>query len=371
MTTPVLAALALALALALVVVVLLLVLVFRKPAPPLLPETTASLRAGLDRMGALANSVTQLNSVVTDLRLGLTTVGERLATVERGQTDSSASLTNLLSQARTEVGALQARIESREDLERRTAESVRRLELILAGTQSKGAAGENILERILEALPVEWQVRDFRVGDRQVEFGLKLPNGLVLPIDSKWPATAAVERLAAAGTLEEQQRLKAEIGGLVLTKAREVRKYLDPDLTTAFGVAVVPDAVYDLCGAYHSEAFRINVVVLSYSMVLPYLLMVVHTVSRTRSPLELQRLQRHLTTVGHTLDGLHEELEGRLSRAITMLSNGRDDMRSLVARATASVAAVQGAEENQGLAASAPAPVAAPAPTPPTTRGEP
>ena len=48
---------------------------------------------------------------------------------------------------------------------------------------------------------------------------------------------------------------------MVLTKAREVRKYVDSNLTMTFGAAAVPDAVYDLCAECHSEAFEMNVVI--------------------------------------------------------------------------------------------------------------
>jgi len=40
--------------------------------------------------------------------------------------------------------------------------------------------------------------------------------------------------------------LKAKIKAAVLAKAKEVKKYLDPSLTMSFGVAAVPDAVFDL-----------------------------------------------------------------------------------------------------------------------------
>src|SRR4030042_4583678 len=87
------------------------------------------------------------------------------------------------------LAELQAYTRARQDLERQTAQSIRRLEMVIAGTQTKGMAGENILETVFANLPQEWQVRNFRVGDKAVEFALRLPNNLLLPLDSKWPAT--------------------------------------------------------------------------------------------------------------------------------------------------------------------------------------
>ena len=51
--------------------------------------------------------------------------------------------------------------------------AIRRLETVIAGTQSKGAAGENILDVVFSKLPAEWQVRNFPVGNKSVEFGLR------------------------------------------------------------------------------------------------------------------------------------------------------------------------------------------------------
>ena len=169
---------------------------------------------------------------------------------------------------------LQAYARARHDLERQTAESIRRLEAVIAGTQTKGAAGENILELVFAKLPPEWQVRNFRVGNKTVEFGLRLPNNLLLPIDSKWPATNLLEEFAGCDDPSEQQRLKARIESTVLSKAREVKKYIDPNVTVNFGVAAVPDAVYDLCSGVQADLFQLNVVLVSYSMFFPYLLLV-------------------------------------------------------------------------------------------------
>jgi DNA recombination protein RmuC len=46
-------------------------------------------------------------------------------------------------------------------MEVKSAESIRRLEAVIAGTHSKGIAGENILDAVFSMLPVEWQVRIF------------------------------------------------------------------------------------------------------------------------------------------------------------------------------------------------------------------
>src|SRR5437763_13774501 len=98
-------------------------------------------------------------------------------------------LADATSAIRERLAEVHTLLRARQDLELRTADSIRHLELVIAGTQTKGAAGENIIEAVFAQLPVEWQVRNFHVANRVVEFGLRLPNHLVLPTDTKWPAT--------------------------------------------------------------------------------------------------------------------------------------------------------------------------------------
>ena len=236
---------------------------------------------------------------------------------------------------------LQAYAKARQDLERRTAESIRRLETVIAGTSSKGAAGENILEAMFAKLPPEWQVRNFRVGNRTVEFGLVLPNSLILPIDSKWPATDLLERFSMCDDPREQQELKARIETTVMSRVREVRKYIEPNLTVGFAVAVVPDAVYDLCYRIHPQVFRLNVVLVSYSMFVPYLLLVFQTILRTSQSIDLQKMEAYLENVWGSIRAMQDEIEGRFSRAMTMLTNSRNDMRTHLGKVSGGLASLQ------------------------------
>jgi DNA recombination protein RmuC len=258
---------------------------------------------------------------------------------------ATSSLQGELSNARAELTQLQAQARVRADMDLRVAESVRRLETIIAGTQSKGAAGENILDVVFARLPLEWQVRNFTVGNKTVEFGLRLPNNLVLPIDSKWPATDLLERFSACDDLSERLRLKAQIETVVLGKAREVRKYLDPGRTLGFGVAAVPDAVYDLCSSVQCDCFNLNVVLVAYSMFVPYLLLVFQTVLRASQDIDLEKLDAYLRTAEDSVRVVQEELDGRFARALTMLGNSRDDMSVHLSRINSSLTSVHASAE--------------------------
>ncbi len=273
----------------------------------------------------------------------------RTGTLAEGLRSTAEGIRADLAQAREGLTALQTRASSREGLEQQTADSIRRLEQVIAGTAAKGAAGENLVDLVFSRLPAEWQLRGFRVGNRTVEFALKLPNGLALPIDSKWPATALLEEFIAAAP-EEQVRIKGRIEEAVREKAREVTKYLDPELTINFGVAVVPDAVYDLCAGVQGECARMNVALVGYSMFVPYLLLVFQTVLRTSRDIDLEKLAAALASAEQALRAIAEEVEGRLSRTVVMLGNSRDELRVQASRASGQLAAVTSRVEGEGRA---------------------
>ena len=250
-------------------------------------------------------------------------------------------ITQAVSSIQLGLTELQTYAKARPDLERRTAESIRRLEAVIAGTQTKGAAGENILEAVFAKLPPDWQVRDFKVGNKTVEFGLRLPNNLVLPIDSKWPATSLLEQFVNCDDPSEQQRLKAQIEAAVLAKAKEVRKYLDPSLTVNFGIATVPDAVYDLCSGIQADVFQLNVVLVGYSMFVPYLLLVFQTVLKTSQNIDLEKLNAYLQTAQDSVAALQKEVEGRFSDAIKRLNNSRDYMSLHLSKVSSGLTSLQ------------------------------
>lgn len=286
------------------------------------------LRAASERISAVEGGLSRTGGALAEVRNDLTRTG----TNTEGLLGVTRQIQEQLAGAQTNLSELKVQAHAQGDLERRNADVLRRLETVIAGTQTKGAAGENILEAVFAKLPAEWQVRGFTVQGRTCEFGLRLPNNLVLPIDSKWAATNLVEQFCACEDGVEKERLKSQIEGAVLAKAREVKKYIDPDYTLNFGVAVVPDAVYELCGGTLTDSFTINIAVVSYSMFIPYLLLVFHTVLKTTQNIDMEKLERALADAEVCVKAMQDELEGRYSRALTMLDNSRRDMKEHAAK---------------------------------------
>lgn len=97
-------------------------------------------------------------------------------------------------------------------------------------------------------------------------------------------------------------------------------------------MAVVPDAAYDLCGGIHADIFKLDVVVMSYSMFVPYLLLVFQTTLKTTQSIDLQKLDAYLQSVEQGIETPQDEIDGRFSRATTMLSNSRNDMTAQLSK---------------------------------------
>jgi DNA recombination protein RmuC len=99
--------------------------------------------------------------------------------------------------------------------------------------------------------------------------------------------------------------------------------------------------VLDLAAGVQANILSLGVVLVSYSMLLPYLLLVLQSSLKNVQTIDLQKLEAYLKTVQGSLQALQEELDGRYAKALTMLANSRDDMRALIGKANVSVTSLQ------------------------------
>jgi DNA recombination protein RmuC len=270
--------------------------------------------------------------------------------VQQGQVQSAemaqqlrglAPLGESLTALRSSVAGMQGQLEARAHVEQQAADAVGRLERVLVGSQSRGAAGENAVEHLLAQLPAEWQVRNWRSGNKVVEFGLRLPDGAVLPIDCKWTGAELLERLDAAQTPIEARRAKDRLVTAVVQRAREVAKYVDPQTTAGLGIAVVPDGVYAHCREAQAELIRERVVIIGQSLLLPYLLLVFQAVLAAARDVDLQRLNAALDSCLDSLAAAQDEVQGRLSRAMVLIENSRSALSANLAEAAAALGSVR------------------------------
>jgi len=137
---------------------------------------TAETRAALlqEKLARLENLPETVGTVGVEVRV----LAERVQAVEQhqqttarllaeagvttqGLKEIAAAIQADLSRAKEGVAELRAQAKARQELAQQTAESIKRLEAIMAGTHTKGAAGENILELDFAKLPLSvlWRCR--------------------------------------------------------------------------------------------------------------------------------------------------------------------------------------------------------------------
>ncbi|MDP9295887.1 MAG: DNA recombination protein RmuC [Actinomycetota bacterium] len=237
--------------------------------------------------------------------------------------------------ARRALDELSTRERERRDREQEAWSVIRRLATVLAGGSAKGRAGENMLREHLAELPAGMFVSELRVNGKVVEYGLLLPDGRHLPVDSKWSADRELEALEAATDPVERDARSRDVERIVASRAREVAAYLDPALTAPVAVAAVPDAAYAVLRRAHADAFARGVVIVPYSTALPVLLFLYSLVSRFGTAGDVESC---LAEIAGLLDGMAGVLENKIARAATMISNGADEFRSQLGKARGSLA---------------------------------
>ena len=283
--------------------------------------------------------------------LGLALVAAALLVARRPQPGGRASpgddaaagaLRARVDETAASLAGLVGAFEERRRLEEQAVDAVNRVERLVAGSHARGRSGENLLAAALAEFPPEMVVRDFTVGGRVCEFALRMPDGKLLPIDSKWSGTDLLDELASAqGPAVDQARRKVEKA--VAGRLREVAGYLDPSLTVPLAVAAVPDAVYACCRRAHAAAQQARVVIVSYSMAVPLLLGMWSLYRAYTADVDEAQLRSRLHEVSVVLGQLGERLEGQLARGLKMAGNAALEMRSLVTSAELAVRVLEGA----------------------------
>jgi DNA recombination protein RmuC len=250
-----------------------------------------------------------------------------------GLADMAQGLQGRMAAAQRELGEMKALEHERARQLDRATDSLRRLETVVAGSASRGAAGESILARALGQLPPDLLETNAAFGGRVVEYALRLPDGRLLPIDSKWTSAGALERLETTEDAGLRRRLLDQIARDVRTRIRDMEKYLDPERTLSLGILAVPDAVHSAVPETHGEGWRAGVLVVPYSLALPFVLALYRFAVRLGAAPDDKELGAHVAHLAESLRRMDETVEGRMSRALVQLGNARDDLRTSIAGA--------------------------------------
>jgi DNA recombination protein RmuC len=302
----------------------------RRQAPASDPAALQALEVVSRHLGQLQSELGRLSHANTELRQD----------VQRGREASLLQLAQATQGIRGELSLAQKALAEVKAIEQgrarqmdAAADSIKRLEAVVAGSPTRGAAGENILARALAQLPPDLLDVNVAFGNKVVEYALRLPGGRYLPIDSKWTSVGALERLETVEDPTERRRLLDQIARDMRARVRDMAKYLDPERTLALGLLAVPDAVYTATPEAHGEGYREGVLVVPYSLALPYVLALYRLVVRFGASVDTDQLASHVRSLSECLRKLDDEVEGRLSKGLVQVQNARDSLRDQVALA--------------------------------------
>lgn len=249
-----------------------------------------------------------------------------------GLAGAAQDLQGRLAQAQRALAEVKALEQARGSQLDRATDSLHRLELVVAGSGARGAAGENILARAFAQIPPDLLETNAAFGGRVVEYALRLPGGRLLPIDSKWTSASDLEALDVADDPDEGRRLREQVARDVRLRIREMSKYLDPERTLSLAVLAVPDAVHSAVPETHAEGWQQGVLIVPYSLALPFLLCLYRLAARFEPGPEAEHVAVRLGQVADALRRMDDELEGRLSRALVQAANARDALRGELAQ---------------------------------------
>ncbi len=318
------------------------------------PDSMLRSLADLSGVKAQVDALTAQQVGLTQTLGGLHTA---LQGVETRIVQSSAgvqeSLGRQVQEARVAVERLKADAAGRQRLEEEMQASSRRIETVLLGGRTRGAAGENILHDAFKQFPPDMIDMNFRVNGKVVEYALVLANGKRLPIDSKWPLPELLERLTSAdGPDGDPQAVGDEVERVLRNKVKEVRQYIDPSVTLPWAIAAVPDPVYNACRRAHVEAHREGVVLMPYSMAVPFVLALFRLHLQNSRTIDIENLEGYLQQIEDSINALDRSLENSIARGGTMIQNAFADCKRTLGQMRGAVAALRSIPD-AGLAADA------------------
>ena len=339
----------LVLAIGVIAALVILVLTVQGRRPVSDGASEAVLKA-LAELGALKSHIETVTIQQTSLGQSLSTLQSAVQGVESKVLESSASVRNAIgkdvSEARLVVERLKVDAEERRRIEDDVQASARRIESVLLGSRTRGAAGENILQDAFRQFPPAMIDMNFRVNGKVVEYALVLANGKRLPIDSKWPSPDLLDRLGdATQDPSKESAVVLEVERVLRLKVRDVHQYIDPSSTLAFAVAAVPDPVFNACRRAHLEAYREGVILMPYSMTIPYVLALFRLHLQYARSIDMENLEGYLQQIDDNVTALDRLLENNVARGSTMIQNAFTEAKRNLGQMRGALAAMRAMPE--------------------------
>lgn len=226
------------------------------------------------------------------------------------------------------------------------------IESVMRGSKSKGMAGENIVREILKIFPQDMIVQEFRVGSKVVEFGLKLADGRIVPIDSKIVAADELAELARSEDEEAKRRIIQKIELLVLRKAREVGEYIVPPATYEQAIMAVPDSLHYIMKESIIKAYQnYNVLIVPYSMTIPYLFHFLNLQHKYSTHIDEERIKTFLENLIISLSKMDDVLDNKIAKGSVMIQNAYGEYKQIVSKIRGDALSLKASESSKDLEA--------------------
>lgn len=247
----------------------------------------------------------------------------------KGFTEEMRKLSDILAQFKNRQ---EERDKKEEDYNAAIKSSIKSIESLFKGSKTKGMAGENVLREIFKSFPPELIVFDYRIEGRPVEFGLKLPDGRIMPMDSKIVAIEEMSKLESEQDEEIRSRLIKKIEIEVSKKVKEVASYIHPPITWDKAIMMVPDALYSILKESFAKAHSQSVILVPYSMAVPYILTFLDLHKRTLATYNEQQIKSFLENLDRSLNEMETVLENQVARGSTMISNAYTEYKKIMGK---------------------------------------
>lgn len=205
------------------------------------------------------------------------------------------------------------------------------IEGVMRGSKTKGMAGENIVRELLKLFPQGMMVYDFKLGSKVVEFGLRLPDGRIFPVDSKVVALEEMNQLQETEDEGVKAKLIAKIEQAIVRKAREVSEYIVPPITYERAIMAVPDAIHYLLKDSQIKAWRdYGVMILPYGLTVPYILTFMDLQRKHATHIDEERVKSFLEDLALTLSKIDDILDNKIAKSNVMIGNAYAESKQLV-----------------------------------------
>jgi len=354
---------ALEIALAILASVLVIALAFtarRKPASSskVGDEVVAALQPWLQTLQPLKEQADQrlplIQKTAVDLQNFLREADQKRQVEEKLVRETLTKLqeaTKTTPEVHKQVAVLQEKLEKLRTVER----GVKELQELFLSTHGRGKMGEDAVRAQFEPLPHDLWDEQVELNGRRVDFIARMPNGRLLPIDSKTSGMLHIREYAELShrvqrveddaerrqLAQELRKLGTRVRTAVLNQSVAVAEYIQPEKgTLPLAIQAIPDSLYSfLDSKARREAAEMHVQVVPYSLIL-----VVVNVLRSQNQfdrVDLDAVVSAMHGIRLQTKSIEETLENKFTKAARFIVSGIDDIHNAAMSIERNVATVE------------------------------